>query len=209
MRPSRRIPLLRGFVGASVATFVALASHVWVGGGMPGMLGIAVPWLLSLTVCTLLAGRRLSALRLSLSVLVSQLLFHALFVLGEFTPATGFAPHVHGADPLALVGEVALVGEMALAGEVALVPQGAGMWLGHGAAAAVTIVALHRGERILQALLAVASAVAAWLHRAVRVPVGARPVMPGGIRFAVVAAPARDDPLLRSLRRRGPPLRLV
>ncbi|WP_193597340.1 hypothetical protein [Microbacterium sp. YJN-G] len=203
MRPSRRIPLLRGFVGASVATFVALASHVWVGGGMPGMLGIAVPWLLSLTVCTLLAGRRLSALRLSLSVLVSQLLFHALFVLGEFTPATGLVPHVHGARPLALAGEVAF------AGEVALVPQDAGMWLAHGVAAVVTIVALHRGERILQALLAVASAVAVWLHRVVRVPVAVRPVMPGGIRFAVVAAPARDDPLLRSLRRRGPPLRLV
>ena len=55
MRPSRRVPLLRGFVGATIATFVALASHVWAGGDMPGMLGIAVPWLLSLTACTLLA----------------------------------------------------------------------------------------------------------------------------------------------------------
>ena len=46
MRPSRRTPLLRGFVGATIATFVALASHVWAGGDMPGMLGVAVPGLM-------------------------------------------------------------------------------------------------------------------------------------------------------------------
>ena len=197
MRPSRRIPLIRGFVGASVATFVALASHVWVGGAMPGMLGIAVPWMLSLTLSTLLAGRRLSLMRLSAAVTASQLLFHALFVLGEFTPTGGFRPHVHGAGALVLTGEATLV------------PQDAGMWLAHGAAAVVTIALLHRGERVLHALLAVASAIAAWLRRAVLVAGIARPSTPPRLRWAVLTAPTLRDPGLGALRLRGPPQRLV
>ena len=197
MRPSRRIPLLRGFVGASFATFVALASHVWVGGGMPGMLGIAVPWLLSLTVCTLLAGRRLSIARLSASVLASQLLFHVLFVLGSITPTGGLAPHVHGAVP------------MAFSGESVLVPEDAGMWIAHGVAAALTVVVLHRGELIVRALLAMASDLAAWLGR----------IVPGGVlvaldapaqrRWAVTCASAPRDMLRAEIHRRGPPLRLI
>lgn len=197
MRPSRRIPLLRGFVGASVATFVALASHVWVGGGMPGALGIAVPWLLSLTVCTLVAGRRLSALRLSASVLASQLIFHALFVLGSITPRGGFAPHVHGAAPLVLDGKAPV-----------LVPEDAGMWGAHAVAAVITIAALHRGERIVQALLAIASAVAGWLRRIVRIPASARCVAAARIPWTVLAAPRLRGLHLGAMRRRGPPLRL-
>ncbi|MFD5226028.1 hypothetical protein ACFWHT_10455 [Microbacterium sp. NPDC058342] len=194
MRPSRRIPLLRGLLGASFATFAALLSHVVVGGDMPGMLGIAVPWVLSLTACTLLAGRRLSVVRLSASVLVSQLLFHALFVLGSIAPRGGFAPHVHGAAAVVLDGETVLV------------PQDAGMWIAHLVAAALTVAVLHRGERIVGALLAVASAVAAWVRRAV--PPRAAPVLdhPAGRRWALLPAPVRRNPPLAGLRRRGPPL---
>lgn len=196
MRPSRRTPLLRGFIGASVATFVALASHVFSGGGMPGMLGIAVPWLLSLTVCTLLAGRRLSLPRLGASVLVSQLLFHGLFVLGEITPRGVIAPHVHEALPIVFSDAPALV------------PQDAGMWIGHGIAALVTIGLLHRGELTLHALLAVARTVAAWLARIVGVvspaPVHAR----ARVRWAVTVAPRVREVPLGALRWRGPP-RLV
>src|SRR5690606_1104978 len=110
---------------------------------MPGLLGVAVPWLLSLTVCSLLAGRRLSIVRLSLSVLASQLLFHALFVLGSITPAGALAPHVHDALPLTLNGDRVLI------------PEDAGMWIAHGVAAVLTIVVLHRGELIVRALLTV------------------------------------------------------
>ncbi|HTN55846.1 MAG TPA: hypothetical protein VLZ82_06650 [Microbacterium sp.] len=196
MRPSRRIPLLRGFVGACIATFVALASHVWVGGEMPGLLGVAVPWLLSLTVCTLLAGRSLSVVRLSLSVLASQLLFHALFVLGGITPATGLAPHVHALAPLSFSGGTVLV------------PEDAGMWIAHGLAAAVTIAALHRGELLVRALLAAASDLTAWLRRIVpAVLVGFD--IPAQRRWAVTRAPVPRDPLRGEVHRRGPPLRLV
>lgn len=197
MRPSRRIPLLRGLVGASFATFIALASHVWVGGGMPGMLGVAVPWLLSLTVCTLLAGRRLSIARLSLSVLASQLLFHALFVLGSITPTGALAPHVHGALPLTLSGEPVLV------------PEDAGMWIAHGVAAVLTIVALHRGELIVRALLVVASDLAAWLRRMVPTGVLVSLDMPALRHWVVTPAPVRREPFRAEIHRRGPPFRLI
>ncbi|MGB3730660.1 hypothetical protein [Microbacterium sp.] len=196
MRPSRRTPLLRGFIGASVATFVALASHVFSGGGMPGMLGIAVPWLLSLTVCTLLAGRRLSLPRLGASVLVSQLLFHGLFVLGAITPRGVIAPHVHEALPIVFSDAPALV------------PQDAGMWIGHGIAALVTIGLLHRGELTLHTLLTVARAVAAWFSRAVPLALPALQAEPVSIRWAMIRAPRRREAHLFVLRWRGPP-RLV
>ncbi|MEV7619391.1 hypothetical protein AB0N59_04545 [Microbacterium sp. NPDC089321] len=196
MRASRRTRLLRGFAGASVSTFVALASHVWVGGQMPGMLGIVVPWLLSFMLCTLLSGIRLSAFRLTASVLLSQALFHSLFVLGAITPRSGVAPHVHG--PLALPS----------AGAALIVPEDAGMWVAHGIAAAITVLALHRGERLLQALTVLASVVARWISRAV-VAAPALPLIPSRARWAVQPAPLRTEPRFACLKRRGPPLLVV
>lgn len=197
MRPSRRIPLLRGFVGATFATFVALMSHAVVDGAMPGMLGVIVPWLLSLMISTLLAGRRLSVVRLSIAVALSQGLFHVLFVLGSITPQGGFAPHVHGVVP------------MLPEGGAVLIPESAGMWVAHGFAAVLTVVALHRGERILRALLAAASDIAAWLRRAVVVTVLVRPAVPTRGRWVAVDAPRPCARHLTALRRRGPPLRLI
>lgn len=197
MRPSRRIPLLRGFLGASFATFTALISHVGVSDSTPGMLGILVPWVLSVTVCALLAGRRLSLARLTVSVAVSQLLFHALFVLGSITPRGGFAPHVHGGMPLGFDGAAPLV------------PQDAGMWLAHLLAAALTVAVLHRGERILCALAAAASSLAGWLRRiapTADLPSLAPRPSPGWTEWV---APARRDALSTVVRRRGPPVRLV
>ncbi|WP_309127025.1 hypothetical protein [Microbacterium sp.] len=197
MRPSRRIPLLRGFAAASIATFVALASHVWVSGVMPGPLGLLVPWMLSLMICTLLAGRRLSIVRLSASVVVSQLLFHALFVLGSISPKGGFAPHDHAAMVLSFDGApVPLPGD-------------AGMWGAHAFAAVVTIAALHRGELLIQALLTAASELRAWLGRVARLPTPVLAVGRESSRWIVVLAPVRQDPVLSGLRRRGPPLRLI
>ena len=51
---------------------------------MPTLMGIAVPLALSALVCVLLAGRKLSLPRLSVSVGISQTLFHSLFSV--FTP---------------------------------------------------------------------------------------------------------------------------
>ncbi|WP_208085535.1 hypothetical protein [Brevibacterium atlanticum] len=72
---------LRGILAAAAATFVALTSHLLGGGAFPTALGIIVPLALSILACVLLAGRRLSLPRLTVSVGVSQALFHLLFSL--------------------------------------------------------------------------------------------------------------------------------
>ena len=78
-----------------MATLSALFSHVAGGGEVPGLLGLAVPLVLSVPVCVALAGRGLSLARLAVSVGVSQLLFHALFEIGAAAGPAG-AAHAHG-----------------------------------------------------------------------------------------------------------------
>lgn len=194
MRPSRRVPLLRGLVGGTVATFVALTSHVCGGGQLPGMLGIVIPWLLSFMVCTVLAGIRLSFTRLTLSVMLSQALFHTLFVLGAITPRGGFAPHVHG---------IGALGAVSSAGTETVLPDTA-MWVAHAVAAALTVLALHRGERLVHGLVAIANAIVGWLRR--MLPTAVRPA-PVSVRplWSAHPAPRRENPTLSTLRRRGPP----
>lgn len=196
MRQSRAPRVARGLVAASVATFVALLSHVAGGGAMPGWLGIVVPWVLSVFVCTLLAGRRLSVFRLSLSVTLSQVLFHGLFVLGAADAgAVTAGGHHHGAITLApLSGET-----------TAALYADAAMWGWHVLAAVVTVAALHRGERVLAALRTLAGELVAWWRR--RQPVAVLSPVPDAPRAPLfVAALSVDDaPRLAPLRRRGPP----
>lgn len=206
MRQSRPQRLLRGLASSAIATFVALLSHVSAGGDMPAWVGIAVPWVFAMALCTLLAGRRLSVVRLSISVVVSQVLFHTLFVLGSVSSGSD-AAQVHEAHlPTAhLHGALALT--PSAGGEV---PAMAGMmWLGHAAAAVLTIVALYAGERTLRALRTIATRLAAWLRRRLS-------SMP-----PVLAAPARQilsawrapsivrDVSATPVSRRGPPLSLA
>ena len=146
---SRATQATRGAVSAAVATFTALAFHVLAGAPLPGAVGILVPFVLSVLVSVALIGRRLSLPRLAVTVTVSQVLFHVLFVLG--TPV-GSSPHaLHGHanhDPLAVAA--------ALGGVTASpidMHAGVGMWVSHAVAAIVTVAALHRGESVLRMLL--------------------------------------------------------
>ena len=164
---------------------------------MPGALGILVPWVFSFMICVLLAGRRLSLTCLALSVTASQFLFHTLFVLGTVTPSRLSVPHVHGA-PVVLVATADVPGAVAA---------DASMWFGHALAALLTVSALHRGERLILTLRALAVQLGLWLRRRVdRVLV--RPAVPGlkrlRGRFDVVLA--ADLFLLATLRGRAPPL---
>ena len=81
---------LRGTLAAAFATFVALTSHILGGGSFPTAMGVIVPLALSILVCVLLSGRQLSLLRLTVSVGISQTLFHLLFSL--FTPHGSASP---------------------------------------------------------------------------------------------------------------------
>ncbi len=153
--PSRKPAVVRGFATSSLAIFVALAGHVSGGGEMPGPLGILVPWLFAFMVSVLLAGRTLSLTRLTLSVAVSQFLFHVLFVLGTVSASGVAVRHVHGA-PLMLP---------AAEGTAVVATADASMWLGHTLAALLTVTALHRGERLLLTLRALAVRLVRWVRR--------------------------------------------
>lgn len=164
---------------------------------MPGALGVLVPWVFSFMICVLLAGRSLSLLRLSLSVAVSQFLFHTLFVLGTVTPSGISAPHVHGA-PL-MIPEATGVSETVTAD--------ASMWLGHALAALLTIAALYRGERLVLAVRDLAVQLVRWLRRRVD-HVLALPVIPVAetLRGRFDVEHAVRLVLLATLRGRAPPL---
>src|SRR3954451_24928346 len=74
--------LLRGWLGAAVATSLAALSHLAGGGHVPA----PAVWLLALAlaglVCVGLAGKSLSWTRLLAAVGISQAIYHLLFQLG-------------------------------------------------------------------------------------------------------------------------------
>ena len=194
----------RGPVAASVATSVALLSHLAGGGVVPSGLWVVVPWALSLAVCTALAGRRLSLWRTAVSVALSQLLFHALFVLGAADvpgaprgPGPGIEHSPHGGNPLPT--SPAYLPELMAAD--------ATMWIWHGVAAAVTVGALVSGERTLLRLRELAGWTAARLRR--RLPTPAHLAAPLAVVRVTVpdwftgSFPARPE--VSPSRRRGPP----
>lgn len=191
---------VRGGLAATSATFVALASHLAGGGPMPDVLGVVVPLALSLPLCVAWAGRRLSLLGLSASVVASQLFFHVLFLLG--TPAQGLVRgHEHAGHhpaPAVLPGAV----PMADAAHA-----DATMWVWHGLAAAVTVVVLYRGELLLTRLRELAVRAAAWLLHGRSVVEHAAPVVRPALRTVAASAfrPLHPGPRLTPVLRRGPP----
>lgn len=201
MSRSRATRVIRASVAASIATFVALFSHVAAGGAMPQWLGIAVPWVLSLAVCTVLVGRALSLVRLSAAVLVSQLLFHLLFVLGADTGAAGATTatgHVHGLPALDLSTNTVVV-----AADLS-------MWLAHLVAAALTVAVLYRGERLVIRLGVLAREILSWVRRRILTGDITLPAVAGrpGL-VSACAAPIRSARVATFVRRRGPPLSFV
>lgn len=197
MSPSRKPAVVRGFAAASLATFAALAGHVTGGGQMPGSIGILIPWVLSFMVCVLLAGRKLSVIRLSLSVAISQFLFHVLFVLGTIQPSGQAVGHVHGA-PLVLPAAIGMTEAVAADGL---------MWVGHLMAALVTVVVAYRGERMLLALRALAVQVARWVRRRVDAALGSPDLLDVRIlRSAPVGARVLESRIFTTLQGRAPPV---
>ena len=204
MRRSRAPRALRGLIGASVATFIALLSHVAGGGAMPGWIGIAVPWVLSVMVCTLLAGRALSLWRLALAVTISQLLFHTLFVLGFVASGLSTGGQSAHAGPGSHSAQLLMP---LPAAAVSALPPDATMLLWHGFAAVVTVAALYRGERALLKLREFATALVAWAARTLAT-FDAPVLLPAARTRATGLSPRPlgAGPALSSLQRRGPPL---
>lgn len=149
---SRQTRALMGLAAAAFSTFIALFSHVAAGGAMPAALGIVGPLVFSTLACVLFAGIGFSLLRLSLSVGVSQFLFHSMFVLGASGSSTGSAQSGHAAHGLPSA-VIALDGSAAMpTGQSATV--GGWMWVAHLVAAVITVAVLHHAEAIVRHLAA-------------------------------------------------------
>jgi hypothetical protein len=121
----------RGAVGAAVATLVAALSHTIAGGVPPTWFGVAVTFVLAASAGSVLAGKSVSWVRLTVSVGLGQAMFHLLFAgMGTPTPVV----HDHGT---------------ALA---ALAPHDHAMVWAHVIAGMLTIAALRYGEVAFWAL---------------------------------------------------------
>ncbi|WP_448630432.1 hypothetical protein [Cellulomonas soli] len=143
---------------------------------------------------------RLSWVRLSVSVVVSQLLFHTLFSLGSSGSGTrgpAMGGHAHGGTPTLVADAEAMTHAGHTAGS---------MRLSHAVAAVVTVLALRHGEVALARLTA---ALDRAVHRVRQARVPVLPVLPH-----TTTAPRRDEgswrPVARvltaaSVVRRGPP----
>lgn len=169
---NRRERALRGSLAAAFATFVALTSHVIAGGSLPTMMGLIVPLALSVLVCVLLAGRQLSLWRLSVSVGISQALFHLLFMV--FTPMStpmgaptassaaannALAHHgLHHAGHSGSMGQMTSPAQMASmdsmtgAGTAMHAHTSAPMLMAHIVAAIITIAMIYWSESLPSAL---------------------------------------------------------
>jgi hypothetical protein len=144
----------RGWAVAGFSTFVAALSHTLGGGRPPGWLAVVVSLAFAGVLCVGLSGRTLSGVRVSVSVLASQLLFHGLFSLGA---SGGSLPPRPAADSLLgyhHAGVVALGVSPAPAMPSPHTAHDAGMWVAHAAAAVVTILVLRYGEAAVRALVA-------------------------------------------------------
>ncbi len=135
----------RGIAAAAVATFIATVSHASVGAQLPPTMNVALALCLAAPVCVLLAGRTASWWRLSLSVVLSQALFHGILTLD--LRGGGVMPASHH-------GGTSLLWDAAAASPAA---PGHGshspwMWVAHGVAAVLTVLALGRGERAMRAI---------------------------------------------------------
>lgn len=144
---SRQLRLLRGAAASSIATIIAAVSHTIGGGAPPHPLLILALGVFLTPVAALLVGRAPQIGRLSTAVVLSQTIFHVLFVaLGATASPTVHARHHHviTLDPL-----------------TSTVAPDAGMLGAHIAAAILTIALLWRGERLLRG-------VARWVRAALR-----------------------------------------
>ncbi|MDQ1217096.1 hypothetical protein [Microbacterium arborescens] len=213
MNSPRHQRALRAGAAATLATFVALLSHVAAGGEPPSALGAALPWALSLVVSLVIVGRRLSVVRLGAAVAAAQVLFHVMFALGVVPLAGSAGVSTAGTSqtgPMSLhPGHVPLPASVSAPGALAAVAPDAAMIGAHVLAAVATTLLLHRGERLLAGLIGLARRIAVRLRSVARdavpsapAPLRVRPLV-SSVRMprrrALVAAPAR----------RGPPALLV
>lgn len=240
--PDRATPALRwwrALVLAGVAFGLGLVAHVSAGGLVPGRLGLAILFVLTVTGCAAFLGRAAGTLRVTALVVGGQAFIHTVLTAssghaGDPTrhPAVaagtpGGEPQVAGADRSGSLHDIYERGSLARgAGGQLVVPDWAqhlvddltgphaAMAVAHVVAAALVGLWLAAGERALWALIRLSrhavSGRVRQLSAALAVPV---PVAPAGL-----AQPRLDSGPSRRLHsvllatthsRRGPPALLT
>lgn len=188
---TRAMRVLRGSLAATFATFAAALSHQLAGGVTPSLFGVGVSLLISITICTLLAGRTVSLARLSVAIIASQAMFHTLFS-AMLAPA-GIAAH----DMSAMSFDLTSAAQAA----------NSAMTLSHFAAALVTIVMFRHAEVALWGLLTTARLLITRLLSTI-IPVVVRD---GQVRLPQPPSPGAKfaTRFLSTIRYRGPPVATI
>ena len=139
---------VRGWFVALVSTLIASVSHTVGGGAAPSALAVVVSLAFAGILCVGLAGRTLSRVRVTLAVLLSQLIFHALFSFGgaggSLSQDALTAGSTHNHSELAGLPWLA---DTASASSHGADHAGWMMWLAHAIAAVLTVAALRHGEQ--------------------------------------------------------------
>ncbi|WP_235498718.1 hypothetical protein [Arthrobacter sp. Leaf234] len=191
--------LMRGMACAAFATFLAGASHAVAGGTVPlPAILLALP--LASLLCVMLAGQRLSPLRVVMGVSASQIIFHFLFAFFALVPSAPAAltGHQHdGAFTASPLPVTPATSSYMSAMDMSMV-------CSHLVAGVVTIVLVRHGEQLWWSLIGILAAAVTHIVRLVRLcPVSRQ------MRRAVDAhAPFGLYELLHSdarLQLRGPP----
>lgn len=196
----------RGWIVALFATFVAALSHTVGGGAVPGVLAVVVSLAFAGMVSVALSGRTLSTWRLTLAVLVSQLIFHGLFsfgtVGGSLVTTDAATGHAHTAGSVAMLAPSAVT-----TGSMAGADHGLMMTMAHIVAAVITVAALCYGERAFWGLSSTAAvALKSLVRTLVLTPI---PNIPHALTASSAWLPPRDLLVLLSpMRHRGPPVHL-
>lgn len=185
---SRQLRLLRAASASAVATLLAATSHTVAGGAAPHPLLVLAVATLLVPLAALLVGARMSRVRIAVTVLISQGLFHLVFqLLGTPTGTTTPAGHQHHLDLASLGPTVATTVPDTL------------MLFGHVVAAILTTAVVCHGESSVRA---VAGWMQARLRHAVAVfrPLPERPALP-----VLSIRQPNEQHFSASVSRRGPP----
>ncbi|MFF1876681.1 hypothetical protein [Leifsonia sp. NPDC058230] len=207
---SRWARVTRGLLASAVAIFVAALFHVAGGGAAPGPIALALSFAFATLASLLLTARRLSAWRLTVSVVLSQLLFHLLFGIGGGTAAfsvsggaAGMA-HLHAGSHLVM----SAAGGASVHADMGALPTTPAMWLSHAMAVLITVIALRFGERAFWGLFETARMGVARIvsHLASTAPAVLAPAASPAAAVESEPSLLRDLGLpLARLRHRGPP----
>lgn len=197
---SRAVRTARGVSGALISTLLAAASHTLAGGTITPIAVIATA-VLVLPLCVALAGRMGSLWRLSLGVVLSQFLYHWTFSGLGLATATQ-SSQTEAAEVLG--PHAAHLSALSFAPD--LIESGAAdlwMWGAHGAAAAVSVALMHRGElAALRLLQLVRAALVRCLPLPAKIGAYERP----SIRPSQTTDALREQlTMLSAISHRGPP----